>query len=244
MPKATDVHTLIAPPLTSGKAALAMLEIESQLSKLGAAAAGDHPDAEFIRFCAGHQSKLKAFEADQRDSDESPFWPPYNHSLRVINEVEPKTIEGLVAKAYAAKVEAYNHGRDGQEDPEGTHAEGWAWNLINDLIRINAAPNPDAELIALCQEFIDLELRYDEMVTSLQGEALNKAWERGQARQKVLAAEIGCMSFKTMEGAAMIARAAACWAKDVIENGFAEFGGLHGDLYFTLVKGLIGEARL
>lgn len=39
----------------------------------------------------------------------------------------------------------------------------------------------------------------------------------------------------------MIARAAACWAKDVIENGFAELGGLHGDLYFTLVKGLIGE---
>ena len=98
-------------------------------------------------------------------------------------------------------------------------------------------------MIALCQEFIDLEERYGELITTLQGEALDKAWELGQARQKVLAAEIGCMSFKTMEGAHMIARAAACWAKDAIADRFAELGGLHGDLYFTLVKGLIAKAN-
>ena len=46
-----------------------------------------------------------------------------------------------------------------------------------------------------------------------------------------------------MDGARAIARAAACWAKDMIEDGFAELGGLHGDLYFALVKGLIAEAR-
>jgi hypothetical protein len=97
-----------------------------------------------------------------------------------------------------------------------------------------AVSDSDAALIALCQEFIDLEHRRDNL-----GEALEPIY----ARQRVLAAQIDSMSFKTMEGARMIARAAACWAKDVIEDGFAELGGLHGELYFTLVRGLIGETQ-
>ena len=45
---------------------------------------------------------------------------------------------------------------------------------MGDLIRVSTAPNPDAELLRLCQEFIDLEEHYDELVTRLQGEALDK----------------------------------------------------------------------
>lgn len=120
--------------------------------------------------------------------------------------------------------------------------------MVKDLVRLadsTAQPpeNPDAELIVLCKEFIELEQRQDELYEKNEDlDAIpHEVVDQIQAQQEALAEQIDGMSFKSMEGAQMIARAAARWAKDMIEDGFAELGGLHGDLYFTLVKGLIGE---
>ena len=38
---------------------------------------------------------MKAFNKDGRDSDECPFWPPYDHSLTTISEAQPQTIDGM-----------------------------------------------------------------------------------------------------------------------------------------------------
>jgi hypothetical protein len=42
---------------------------------------------------------------------------------------------------------------DGSEHLANCPAEDWAWGLVNNLIRMNAAPNPDAELVALREEY-------------------------------------------------------------------------------------------
>ncbi len=41
----------------------------------------------------------------------------------------------MLAKARAAKLEATMP--DGDEEPAGTIAEAWAWDLVNDLLRIS-----------------------------------------------------------------------------------------------------------
>jgi hypothetical protein len=71
---------------------------------------------------------------DPRDSDDDPNWPPYERSLRAISAAKPTTMEGVLAKARAAKAEARQPG--GHEEPAGTRAEEWAWDLANDLLAI------------------------------------------------------------------------------------------------------------
>ena len=44
------------------------------------------------------------------------------------------TLADLAAKAQAARREA--RGPDGEESSEGTMAETWAWDLVNDLVRL------------------------------------------------------------------------------------------------------------
>jgi hypothetical protein len=69
-----------------------------------------------------------------RDSDDDPNWPPYERSREAITAARAKTLDGLLAKARAAKAEARQPG--GREEPAGTPAEDWAWDLVNDLLAL------------------------------------------------------------------------------------------------------------
>ena len=62
------------------------------------------------------------------------LWQAYARSRDAIRDAEPQTMDGLVAKARAAKAEARIG--NGFDKPEGTPAEYWAWDLVNDLLRL------------------------------------------------------------------------------------------------------------
>jgi hypothetical protein len=93
-----------------------------------------NPDAELIQICAEHVANHVAYNSDDSvlDADKNPLWPPYLATHRAIDNAEPQTMAGLVAKAKAALVEATH--------PDGTVAPedclGWAWDLADDLIRL------------------------------------------------------------------------------------------------------------
>lgn len=106
------------------------------------ALAGDHPDAELVRLCRQHVSNLRAFLAapspatfEEEESNPCPFQAAWQHTTRLINEAEPRTMVGVLAKASAAMSEA---------TVDGAHADGfsytchaWAWDLMQDLARIH-----------------------------------------------------------------------------------------------------------
>lgn len=62
----------------------------------------------------------------------------YQRTRNAIADAEPQTIEGMLAKARAAKGEATDQA--GVERPESGPAAGWAWDLVNDLLRPYAQP--------------------------------------------------------------------------------------------------------
>jgi hypothetical protein len=66
--------------------------------------------------------------------EDCPRWLDYERSRDAIHAVVPVTLAGMVAKARAAKIEARNV--NGTENPEGSPAETWAWDLVNDLLRL------------------------------------------------------------------------------------------------------------
>jgi hypothetical protein len=92
------------------------------------------PDADLIRICDAHAALMDAVNNDPRDSDEDPNWPAYEQSFRAISATQPKTLEGMMAKARAAKAEARRP--DGTEEHRGTTGEVWARDLVNDLLAI------------------------------------------------------------------------------------------------------------
>lgn len=55
-------------------------------------------------------------------------------SRDAIHAAQPVTMAGMRAKALVAKAEARKP--DGSEDPCSTPAEHWAWDLVNDLLRL------------------------------------------------------------------------------------------------------------
>ncbi len=135
MPKATDTLTPTAPPLTSGKAALARLEITQQLDKFLNLPAS-HPDAALIEACIQHCRNIVAFEASTvPNADDDPAWHQYEKTGDAISDAEPRTVAGMAAKAWAAKFEAIQP--DGFKRPHGQPGR-WAWDLVHDAIRINA----------------------------------------------------------------------------------------------------------
>jgi hypothetical protein len=97
------------------------------------------PDADLIRFCAEHVVNMDAFNRDRSDLDaeDNPLWAAYERTRDAIHEARPQTIEGMLAKARAAKVEALMP--DGRENPSNCPAETWAWDLLNDLLRLNSS---------------------------------------------------------------------------------------------------------
>ena len=96
-----------------------------------------HPDAELIRLCAQHVVNMRAYNqaGGLEDIDEpDPLWDAYERTRDAITEAKPCTLAGMQAKAQAAKAEALTSRTDGTESPEGTPAEAWAWQLVNDLL--------------------------------------------------------------------------------------------------------------
>ena len=94
------------------------------------------PDAELIRICEAHLEIIRAAERDSTIEDDCPLWQAYERSRDAIHAAVPLTLAGVMAKARAAKAEALNP--NGSENPEGTPAETWAWDLVNDLLRLEA----------------------------------------------------------------------------------------------------------
>jgi hypothetical protein len=91
------------------------------------------PDADLIRICEGHAAVLEALQSCNCLED-CPYWLAYERSRDAIHAAVPMTLAGMVAKARAAKLEARN--LDGTENPDGCPAENWAWDLVNDLVRL------------------------------------------------------------------------------------------------------------
>ncbi|MFC0409502.1 hypothetical protein [Roseomonas elaeocarpi] len=95
-----------------------------------------HPDAELLRLCAEHQVAQAAYERDggRLEPEECPLAIAYLGSVRAIGGAEAHTLAGMLAKARAAKREALMP--DGSEQPHSCVAADWAWDLLNDLLRL------------------------------------------------------------------------------------------------------------
>jgi hypothetical protein len=92
-------------------------------------------DADLTRICAEHVVNIDAYNRSGGNGPDlavDPLWLAYERTRNAIRDAKPRTLEGMLAKARAAKAEARQ--LDGTEDPNGTPAEGWAWDLVNDLL--------------------------------------------------------------------------------------------------------------
>ena len=91
-------------------------------------------DADVLAACAEIMACRAAHLAAQPSTDDNcPLWRAYMAARKKLDAMRPKTLAGLIAKAQVAKLEAEQP--DGSEDTEGG-PERWAWDLVNDLIRI------------------------------------------------------------------------------------------------------------
>jgi hypothetical protein len=92
-----------------------------------------HSDADLIRICEGHKAVVEGLHQCNCMED-CAHWQAYERSRDAIHAAVPVTLAGMVAKARAAKIEALNV--DGTENPDGSPAENWAWDLVNDILRL------------------------------------------------------------------------------------------------------------
>ena len=81
----------------------------------------------------------------------------YEASVTAIREAVPTTMAGVIAKARAAKIEAFAAGNG--EHPDDGWAPDWAWDCIGDLIRVvdgdaSLQVDPDAALTATVTSFL------------------------------------------------------------------------------------------
>ena len=119
-------------------AARTVLPMAAKAAPMPVIAPGN-PDAELIRLCAEHVANMRAYNRDGglEDIDKpDPLWDAYERTRDAITEAKPCTLAGMQAKARAAKAEALTSRTDGTESPEGTPAEAWAWQLVNDLLAV------------------------------------------------------------------------------------------------------------
>jgi hypothetical protein len=95
------------------------------------------PDADLIRLCAEHIANFQASNAPASDlaSKDDARWDAYDRTRDAISNAKPHTVVGVVAKAHAAKVEARQP--DGTEEPNAGHGAEWAWDVVNDLLRLH-----------------------------------------------------------------------------------------------------------
>lgn len=101
---------------------------------LPAAAGGD---AALVALVGHHLLNLAAYNAADTDLEyeADPLWRAYRGTLEAISASKPQTMAGILAKARAAKAEARN--QDGSESPSNCMAEAWAWDAVNDLLRLH-----------------------------------------------------------------------------------------------------------
>ena len=137
-----------------------------------------------IPFCEQHIRNMAAITVGEDIRDEDPRWAAFDKTKEAISAARPRTLAGMVAKAKVAKLVAA--GSNGTEDPCNTVAEDWAWDLVNDLVRLAdevenvtgrrlhyvlrdavamssgvSAPGPDADLLALRPEYERLRAEVD-----------------------------------------------------------------------------------
>lgn len=98
------------------------------------AASGASSDASLIALCAEHGANRDAinFADELPDEWDHPLWAAYDRTRDGIGAAQPQTMEGVLAKARAAKAEA-----GGDNYPEGSPAADWAWDIVNDLLRLH-----------------------------------------------------------------------------------------------------------
>ena len=98
-------------------------------------------DAELIELCAQHIVNLHAYNNGPSKplGAPDPLWDAYVHTRDLIGQTKAVTLEGMVAKARAAMVEATSSLPGGKMEPNGTPAEYWSWDLVQDLLRLGKA---------------------------------------------------------------------------------------------------------
>jgi hypothetical protein len=94
------------------------------------------PDAELIRLCAEHPARIAAANDHGSGLDDCPLWLAYERSRDAICNAKPQTMAGMIAKAKAAKAEATDFNGEEMIHGSGTMGETWAWDLVNDLLRL------------------------------------------------------------------------------------------------------------
>lgn len=100
------------------------------------------PDAHLSKLADQHIANKRAYNSSPGDVDtDHPLWAAYERTRDALHAAVPQTVVGMLAIARAAKDEAWDSVR-GKEDPEGTPAARWSWNLVNDLLRLNPPMNP------------------------------------------------------------------------------------------------------
>lgn len=100
--------------------------------KASIAASASHPDAVLIRACEAHPMNLEASngcKCANHDSDDCLAWLAYSHTRDIITEAEPETMDGLLVKARASRIEA---------DPKtgGGMDTEWDPQIVDDLLRL------------------------------------------------------------------------------------------------------------
>ena len=136
------LHHLAASPLQIEPAELDYIadQIAAGIKAIAADRAG--PDADLVRQCAEHIANRAAYNADggRLELESDPLWLAYERTRNAIDNARPQTVAGLLAKARAAKAEARR--LDGTEEPEGTVAATWAFDIANDLLRLHGEVTP------------------------------------------------------------------------------------------------------
>ncbi len=97
------------------------------------------PDADLVRICGEHIANRAAYNehGGRLELECDPLWLAYERTRDAISDAKPQTMAGMLAKARAAIAEARR--LDGTEEPEGTPAATWAFDLANDLLRLHGA---------------------------------------------------------------------------------------------------------
>ncbi len=96
-----------------------------------------NPDADLIALCAQRAVNRRAYNTGAGPDAEGPLWAAYEQTRDAIGNSRPQTMAGVLAKIRAAKGEAVT--LKGTEDPEGTAAALWSWQIANDILTLHGA---------------------------------------------------------------------------------------------------------
>ncbi len=222
--------------LLGGSAALAAAPVAAQATPL------PHPDADLLalaeRFVA-HERLVQAMPCDAETDAEEAAQEAEHHRLldhkhalvMQMGELRATTAEGIAARARCLAV----HNADGahsMDAPDTTTGRLLRW-LMRDVAAVGgvvqpvAAVSPDADLLAACAAFDELERAYIATYagcpeTGPEWDAAETVRERLSDAQDPLVDRICDLRAVTREGQAARARSLALWAPDVVKEGGAD----------------------